>query len=188
MNEHGKKSLQTATFAGGCFWCMQPPFDAEPGVESTEVGYMGGNKPDPTYEEVCSGMTGHAEVIQIRFDPERVSYATLLDIFWRNIDPTAMERQFADRGTQYRTAIFYHSEEQKRQAFESRLKLEQSEKFDQPVVTEIVAATEFYPAENYHQEYYRKHPGRYRLYKEGSGRAGYIRKVWGEEAEKAGQR
>jgi len=176
MDQH-----EIATFAGGCFWCMQPPFDAVPGVMSTTVGYTGGTKLNPTYEEVCGGQTGHAESIQVVFDPRRVSYAQVLDVFWRNIDPTTLNRQFADAGTQYRTAIFYHSEEQKHLAIASKERLGRSGTFGKPTVTEITPASTFYPAEEYHQAYYKKNPIRYKLYRIGSGRDGYLRKMWEKE-------
>ncbi|MGQ0793967.1 MAG: peptide-methionine (S)-S-oxide reductase MsrA [Deltaproteobacteria bacterium] len=173
--------MEKATFAGGCFWCMQPPFDGIEGVLSTAVGYIGGPKPSPTYEEVCSGRTGHAEAIEVVFDPEKVSYETLLDVFWKNIDPTTLNAQFFDAGTQYRTAIFYHSEEQKRLAEASKEALDKSGKFKNPIVTEISAAGEFYKAEEYHQRYYQKSPVRYKSYSYGSGRASYLERTWGKE-------
>jgi methionine-S-sulfoxide reductase len=182
----GKESapkVEKATFAGGCFWCMQPPFDRAPGVISTVVGYTGGTQKNPTYEEVSSGRTGHAEAIEITFDPKKVSYDQLLDIFWRNIDPTTPNRQFADVGTQYRTAIFYHNEEQKKLAVESKRKLNQSGKFDSPIATEIVPASTFYPAEEYHQKYYLKNTAHYKAYRKGSGREGYLKKTWGDSAD-----
>jgi methionine-S-sulfoxide reductase len=174
---------ETATFAGGCFWCMQPPFDNLPGVVSTKAGYTGGAKDNPTYEEVCTGTTGHAESVEVTYDPAKVSYSQLLDVFWKNIDPTTVNRQFADGGTQYRTAIFTHNEEQKRLAAESKEKLEKSGKYDgKPIVTEIVPAGKFWPAEGYHQHYSRTNPLHYKLYRSGSGREDYIRKTWGDKA------
>ncbi|HTZ40216.1 MAG TPA: peptide-methionine (S)-S-oxide reductase MsrA [Syntrophales bacterium] len=146
--------LEKATFAGGCFWCMEPAFDKLPGVKSVVSGYTGGHKPNPTYEEVSSGVTGHAESIEIAYDPSVISYSTLLDVFWHNIDPTVKDRQFCDTGSQYRSAIFYHSEEQKRLAEASKKALEQSKRFPGPIYTEIVPAATFYPAEDYHQRYY----------------------------------
>ena len=172
--------LEKATFAGGCFWCMQPPFDKLPGVVSTTVGYAGGKKKNPAYEEVSSGTTGHCESIEIIYDSSKVTYPELLDVFWRNIDPTTPNRQFADAGTQYRTAIFYHNEEQKQQALASKEKLGKSDKFDKPIVTEITPADEFYPAEEYHQKYYLKNSIRYKFYRFGSGRDTYLQKVWGK--------
>lgn len=172
---------EKATFAGGCFWCMQPPFDKVPGVISTTVGYAGGSKENPTYEEVCSGTTGHTESIEVVYDPSHVSYQKLLDVFWRNIDPTTPNRQFADVGSQYRTAVFYHSEEQKNLAGAGKDALEKSGKYNQPIVTEIVPAPKFYPAEEYHQKYYLKSPVRYKLYRFGSGRDAYLKDMWGKK-------
>ena len=175
------KMLEKATFAGGCFWCMEPPFDAVKGVKETTVGYTGGKKPNPTYEEVSRGTTGHAEAIEILYDPKEVSYEDLLEVFWRNIDPTTKNQQFADVGSQYRTAIFYHNEEQKRLAEASKDNLAQSGRFNKPLVTEIVPSKEFYIAENYHQNYYKVCPLPYKAYKVGSGREGYLKKTWGKE-------
>ncbi|OUM97249.1 MAG: methionine sulfoxide reductase [Paenibacillaceae bacterium ZCTH02-B3] len=174
----GADGLALATFAGGCFWCMVSPFDKIPGVVKVVSGYTGGHKPNPTYEEVCAGTTGHAEAVQITFDPSRVSYRQLLDVFWRQIDPTDPGGQFADRGDSYRTAIFYHDEEQRRLAEESKRELEQSGKFDKPIVTEIVPAGPFWPAEEYHQDYYRKNPLRYWMYRTGSGREAFLARHW----------
>ena len=171
----------TATFAGGCFWCMQGPFEHTTGVLSVKAGYTGGKTINPTYEEVSSGSTGHAESIEVIYDPTKVSYDELLDVFWRNIDPTTEDAQFADHGTQYRTAIFYHNEDQRRKAEASKEKLATSGKFKDPIVTQIVAATPFYPAEDYHQDYYKKNPLRYNAYKIGSGREGFIEKTWGKD-------
>ena len=174
--------LATATFAGGCFWCMEHPFDVLPGVVSTTSGYTGGHKKDPTYKEVSSGTTGHTEAVEIRYDPSRITYAELLDVFWRNIDPTVKDRQFVDVGMQYRAAIFYHNDEQKRLAEASKEKLEKSGTFNKPIVTEIVPASTFYEAEEYHQDYYRKNPIRYKFYRAGSGRDRFLEKVWGPSA------
>jgi peptide-methionine (S)-S-oxide reductase len=168
-----------ATFAGGCFWCMQPPFDALKGVLSTTVGYTGGHRPHPTYEEVSAGGTGHAESIQIVYDPRVISYRKLLDVFWHNIDPTTPNRQFCDEGSQYRSAIFYHDETQKRLAEASKEEIERSKKFQ--VVTQIVPASTFYPAEDYHQKYYRKNPIRYEFYRYSCGRDRRLRELWGSE-------
>lgn len=179
------EELEKATFAGGCFWCMQPPYDKLKGVGKTTVGYTGGPEPDPTYEEVSTGKTGHAEAVEIVFDPMQTSYEKLLDLFWKNIDPTTQNRQFADIGTQYRTAIFYHNEEQKRLALASKEKLENSGKFKGPIVTEIAPAATFYPAEEYHQKYYQKCPIPYQLYKYGSGREGFLKHLWGNEDARA---
>ncbi len=179
-DEDTSRGLQKATFAGGCFWCMQPPYDKLEGVVTTRVGYTGGHVKNPTYEEVCSGATGHAEAVEILYDPSRISYRALLEVFWHNIDPVAVNRQFADRGTQYRTAIFYHNEEQQRLALESKKSLERSGKFSEPIATEIVPASEFYLGEEYHQGYYKKNPGHYSLYKFGSGRETFLKEVWGD--------
>ncbi len=175
------ENLQTAIFAGGCFWCMEPPYDNLPGIISTTAGYIGGHVEDPSYEEVSTGETGHAEAVKIEFDSTKISYAELLRVFWRNIDPTNPFGQFADRGSQYRTAIFYLDDKQKETALQSKRELEESGKFKDPIVTQIVPAAVFYPAEDYHQEYYKKNPLRYYNYKVGSGRAGYLEKTWGEE-------
>jgi len=173
--------FETATFVGGCFWCMQSPFDKLEGVVSTTVGYTGGQKPNPSYEEVSAGGTGHAEAIQVVFDPARLSYETLLDVFWRQIDPTDAGGQFADRDNQYRSAIFYHDEDQKQQAEASKAALERSGRFGKPLATDIVPASAFYSAEEYHQKYYKKNPIRYKFYRYGSGRDKYLQKVWGDE-------
>ena len=180
----GERSMAhaTATFAGGCFWCMEPPFEKLAGVISVTSGYTGGTKENPTYEEVSSGKTGHAEAIQVVYDPSKVSYEKLLETFWHNVDPTQPDGQFTDHGRQYRTAIFYHDEEQKRLAEASKQQLERSGKFNKPIVTEIVPATIFYRAEEYHQDYYKKNSVHYKLYRLGSGREGFVRKVWGQES------
>lgn len=173
---------QKATFAGGCFWCMEAPFKTLPGVIRVVAGYSGGHVKNPTYEQVCSGTTGHAEVVQITYDPKQLSYQKLVDVFWRQIDPTTVNQQFADYGTQYRSAIFYHDDEQKRIAEASRDALAQTDHYKgKKIVTEISPAAEFWPAEDYHQEYYKKNPQRYQLYREGSGRSRYLEKVWGKE-------
>lgn len=175
-----QSSHRKATFAGGCFWCMQPVYDKLPGVVSTIVGYTGGSRESPTYEEVSTGRTGHTEAIEVTYDPEKISYSNLLNAFWQSIDPANPRGQFADTGSQYRTAVFYQNEEEKRLAEESREKLARSGKFDKPIATEIVPASRFYPAEEYHQKYYLKNAGRYELYKTGSGRAGFLKKLWGD--------
>jgi methionine-S-sulfoxide reductase len=175
--------LSKATFAGGCFWCMEPPFEKLEGVYAVVSGYIGGHDNDPTYPEVSSGVTGHAEAVEVSYDAGRVSYKQLLDIFWRNIDPTAKDRQFADVGTQYRTGIFYHNEEQKKLAEESKSELAASGKFDKPIVTEIVPAAAFFPAEDYHQDYYKKNPQHYKSYRYLSGREPFLDKVWKNEKE-----
>jgi methionine-S-sulfoxide reductase len=171
---------EKAVFAGGCFWCMQHPFDELKGVVSTTVGYTGGHKENPSYEEICSGETGHTEAIEIQFDPTQITYAKLLDVLWRNIDPTTSNRQFADVGSQYRTAIFYHDEEQKQLAESSKEEVDCSGIHDKPIVTEIVPASVFYKAEEYHQKYYEKSPDRYKRYNSGSGRERYLKKTWGK--------
>ncbi len=171
--------LETATFAGGCFWCMQPPFDKTRGVVSTVVGYTGGKEKNPTYEQVSSGRTGHRESIQVTFDPAQVTYEQLVDVFWHNINPTQADGQFADIGPQYRTAIFYRSEEQKRIAGESKAKLGKSGKFSKPIATEILPAGPFYAAEEYHQKYYQKNPEHYHSYAVGSGRYPFLERTWG---------
>lgn len=170
-----------ATFAGGCFWCMTPPFENIEGVSKVVSGYTGGSDKTPTYEEVSSGSTGHAEAVQVTYDPAKISYDKLLEIFWRNIDPTTENAQFADQGTQYRTAIFYHDPEQKKKAEASKEALAKSGKFKGPIVTEITAASAFFPAEDYHQDYHKKNPLRYNAYKVGSGRAGFLERMWGKE-------
>jgi peptide-methionine (S)-S-oxide reductase len=172
---------EKATFAGGCFWCMVPPFENLDGVISVTSGYTGGTEKDPAYESVSSGRTGHAEAIEILYDPAKISYGELLKVFWRNIDPTRKDAQFADVGSQYRTAVFYHNEEQRRLAAESKQSLESSGKYDKPIVTEITPAGPFYKAEAYHQDYHKKNPIRYKIYRHGSGRDQYLEKVWGEE-------
>jgi peptide-methionine (S)-S-oxide reductase len=169
----------TATFAGGCFWCMQPAFDTLDGVIRTVVGYTGGTVPNPTYEQVSAGGTGHAESIEITFDPKRISYERLLDVFWHNIDPTTRDREFCDEGHQYRTAIFYHDDAQRLAALRSKGAIEKTKRFPEPIVTEIVPATTFYPAEAYHQEYYRKNPLRYRYYRWACGRDRRLSQLWG---------
>jgi peptide-methionine (S)-S-oxide reductase len=175
-------NLEKATFAGGCFWCMEHPFDALPGVVSVTAGYTGGQKKNPTYEEVSAGGTGHAEAVQIVFDPSKTGYAKLLEVYWHNIDPTTKDRQFCDSGNQYRAAIFYHTEEQHREAIQSKAALEKAKSFKEPVVTEIVSAGEFTPAEEYHQHYYKKNPIRYRYYRGGCGRDRRLKELWGNAA------
>lgn len=172
-----------ATFAGGCFWCMVPPFAKLPGVISVVSGYTGGTKKDPTYEEVSSGGTGHAESVEVLYDPSKISYEKLLDVYWHNVDPTTPDRQFCDTGNQYRTAIFFHDDEQRKAALESKAKLEKSGKLPGPIVTEIVAATPFYRAEEYHQDYYKKNPLRYSFYRSGCGRDRRLKEIWGEAPE-----
>lgn len=170
------EQYETATFAGGCFWCMEPPYDQVDGVVETISGYTGGHTKDPTYEQVSAGGTGHAEVVNVIYDPKKVNYQTLLKIFWKNVDPTVKDKQFCDRGSQYRSAIFYHNDEQKKLAEVSKENLK--EKF--PVIyTEIAPASKFYKAEEYHQNYYRKNPIRYKFYRYSCGRDKRLQEVWG---------
>ena len=170
-----------ATFAGGCFWCMETAFEGLPGVQSVVSGYTGGSQQDPSYEQVSSGRTGHAESVQITYDPRRITYAELLDLFWHNIDPTQSNGQFCDHGTQYRSAIFYADGTEKRLAEASKKKLESSpQRFKSPIVTQIVAATRFWPAEEYHQDFYRKDPVRYETYRTGCGRDRRLVELWGK--------
>ena len=170
--------LAKATFAGGCFWCMEHPYDELEGVVSTTVGYTGGHKDNPTYQEVSAGTTGHAEAIEIVYDPRKVGYQKLLEVFWRNIDPTVRDAQFCDHGSQYRSAIFFHDEEQERLAGESKQALQDSGRFAE-VVTEISPASTFWEAEEYHQDYYRKNPIRYKVYRYGCGRDRRLKELWG---------
>ncbi|WNS75378.1 peptide-methionine (S)-S-oxide reductase MsrA [Bacillus sp. DTU_2020_1000418_1_SI_GHA_SEK_038] len=172
------EKLELATFAGGCFWCMVSPFDEQPGIREVISGYTGGHKENPTYEEVCSDKTGHYEAVQITFDPAIFPYEKLLGLFWQQIDPTDEGGQFNDRGLSYRTAIFYHNEAQRELAEASRNELAASGRFQKPIVTEILPASRFYPAEDKHQHYYKKNSFHYNLYKEGSGRARFIRENW----------
>jgi peptide methionine sulfoxide reductase msrA/msrB len=172
-------NLDTAVFAGGCFWCMEPPFEQLQGVQDVIAGYMGGTKPAPTYEEVSSGKSGYREVVLVIFEKDKISYDTLLEVFWRNIDPTDKGGQFADRGKQYMTAVFCTSEEQKTAAMNSIKKLNGSDKFDKPVVTEVLDASKFFPAEREHQNFYQTNEAYYKRYKKGSGREDFINKNWG---------
>jgi peptide-methionine (S)-S-oxide reductase len=173
--------LKTATFAGGCFWCMEAPFDKLPGVTAVTVGYTGGTKTSPTYQEVSAGSTGHAEAVDVSYDPARIGYDKLLEVFWHNVDPVTVNAQFCDHGTQYRTAIFYHDEEQKRAAEASRDGIAKSGKLGKPIVTEITKATAFWPAEDYHQHYYVKNPVRYKFYRYNCGRDQRLEQLWGTE-------
>ncbi len=179
------QNLKIATLAGGCFWCTESDFEKVSGVVKVVSGYTGGEKENPTYEEVSAGKTGHVEAIQVYYDPEKVSYEALLEVFWRHIDPTDGGGQFVDRGPQYGSAIFYHDEEQKKLAEKSREELAKSGKFAKPIATRIVPFTKFYEAEDYHQDYYKKNPLRYSYYRHGSGRDQFIEKVWGKEKMKA---
>jgi len=171
--------LEKATFAMGCFWCSEEAFEKVPGVVSVVSGYTGGRVKNPSYEQVSSGRTGHAEAVQVSFDPSKVSYEKLLDTFWLNHDPTVKDRQFCDSGSQYRPELFYHSEEQKKLAEASRAKWEKEKPFRQPIVTQITKASEFYPAEDYHQDYYKKNPLQYRFYVSGCGRYQRLDSLWG---------
>jgi peptide methionine sulfoxide reductase msrA/msrB len=175
----GPMTVKKATFAGGCFWCMQPSFDRLKGVVRTTVGYSGGDTTDPSYEEVSTGRTGHLEAVEVEYDPSQVSYKELLRAFWLSIDPTDPGGQFADQGSQYRTAIFYHDEEQKSAAEDSKKELAASNRFHKPIATAILPAKPFYPAEEHHQKYYQKNVLHYKLYKKGSGREDYLKRAWG---------
>ena len=173
--------LAKATFAGGCFWCMEEALDKVEGVVSTMSGYTGGRQKNPTYEDVSAGGTGHAEAVEILYDPAKVTYAKILDVFWRNIDPTTPNRQFCDGGSQYRSAIFYHDETQKRLAEDSKKALEKTKPFNERIATEIAPASAFYPAEEYHQNFYEKNPIRYKVYKFDCGRAQRLQELWGKK-------
>jgi len=164
-----------ATFAGGCFWCMEAAFHKK-GVEQVVSGYTGGDKKDPSYEEVSTGRTGHVEAVQVIYNPDEITYKALLDIFWQSIDPTDDSGQFADRGSQYKSAVFFHCESQKKEAEKSKKDLQKH--FDKPITTPILPAKEFYPAEEYHQNYHRKNPVRYKTYSVMSGREGFLKKIW----------
>jgi peptide-methionine (S)-S-oxide reductase len=172
--------LEHATFAGGCFWCEETAFEGLPGVQSVTSGYTGGFQKNPTYEEVSAGVTGHAESVDIVFDPSKVTYRELLQLFWHNVDPTQANGQFCDHGNQYRSAIFYHDSTQHALALASKKAIEDSKRFDRPIVTEIVAATHFYPAEQYHQDFYKKDPVRYKTYRFGCGRDARLKEIWGQ--------
>lgn len=176
-----QNKIEKATFAGGCFWCMETPFEKLKGVQEVISGFTGGSKLNPTYREVSAGGTGHCESVEVVYDPEQITYEQLLDVFWHNIDPTDPQGQFVDKGDQYRSAIFYHNEEQKRLAQDSKKKLEASGKFTKPIVTEITQASDFYPAENYHQNFYKTHPYQYKFYRFNSGRDRFLDKVWGKD-------
>lgn len=171
--------LEIATFAGGCFWCMEPAFDRLDGVITTVVGYTGGREKNPSYKQVSAGATGHAEAIQIRYEPAKITYEELVDVFWHNIDPTAADRQFCDGGTQYRSGIFYHNDAQKQVAEETKRTIVDSKRFSR-VVTEITAFEAFYRAEEYHQDFYQKNPDHYKAYRKGCGRDRRLEELWGE--------
>lgn len=186
MSEVPDGNPATATFAGGCFWCMEGPFDELDGVLSTTSGYTGGYTANPTYAQVSAGVTGHAEAVEVAYDPQRISYQELLTVYWRNIDPTTPNGQFCDHGDQYRPAIFYHNEAQRRLAEASKEEIERTKTFSAPIVTEITQATEFYPAEEHHQDYYRKNPIRYKLYRLTCGRDARLTELWGSDRERHG--
>jgi len=175
-----KINEEIATFAGGCFWCMEYPFESQEGVIDVVAGYTGGDLENPDYYEVSSGQTGHFEAVQITYDPNKIDYHKLLEIFWKNIDPTDDGGQFVDRGSQYRTAIFYHNERQKKQALASKKALEVSERFKKSIVTQILPFKVFYKAEKHHQDFYKKNPQRYKMYRSGSGRDDFLKRVRGE--------
>ena len=174
------ENTEKAYFGGGCFWCMEPPFEVLDGVLEATSGYMGGETENPTYEEVSMGNTGHVEVVEIEFDPNIITYPELLEVFWRNIDPTALNYQFADVGSQYRTEIFTVGSQQMEEALQSKTDLENSGKFNKPIVTAITEAPTFYIAEEYHQDFYKKQSARYQIYSEASGRKGYLKDTWGD--------
>ena len=176
-------TIRKGTFAGGCFWCTEADFEKLPGVAKVISGYTGGTKENPAYEEVSSGTTGHVEAVQVYYDPSKITYEELLNFFWKHIDPTDRGGQFVDRGQQYRSVIFYHDEEQKRLAEKSKEALDKSERFHKPVVTETIKFTKFFEAEEYHQDYYKKHPLKYGYYRHGSGRDQFLSKVWGKDLE-----
>jgi methionine-S-sulfoxide reductase len=177
MQDNGPKAR--AIFAGGCFWCVEEAFEKVDGVVSATSGYIGGETPNPTYKQVSAGGTGYAEAVEIVYDPDKVTYQQLLDVFWKNIDPTTPDQQFCDRGDQYRSAVFYLDESQKRLAEESKQRVEQTKTFAEPVVTEIAMGTKFYPAEDYHQDFYKRNPVRYKFYKWNCGRAQRLEELWG---------
>lgn len=188
MMQEKTEELKKATFAGGCFWCVEADFEKIPGVVEVVPGYTGGKKENPSYEEVSSGGTGHIEAVQVLYDPDKVSYRELLDVFWRHIDPTDPSGQFVDRGDQYRSAIFYHDEEQHKAAEDSKIMLQQNHRFQKPIVTEILRFSAFYPAEEYHKDYYKRNEIRYNLYRRNSGRDQFLQGVWGENEKAEGDR
>ena len=184
LNSFAQKNREKATFAGGCFWCMEHPFEKLDGVIEVLSGYTGGNENNPTYKEVSAGETGHVEAVQIFYYPSKISYSDLLDLFWKQVDPTDPNGQFVDRGPQYKTAIFYHSKEQKTLAEESKKELAESGRYEKPIVTEIIKASPFHKAEDYHQDYYKKNAMRYKFYRRHSGRDQYLKQIWGREMKK----
>jgi peptide-methionine (S)-S-oxide reductase len=181
-----QKASAHAIFAGGCFWCMEPAFEKVQGVSAVVSGYTGGQTRNPTYEQVSAGVTGHAESVEVTYDPSTVTYETLLEVFWHNIDPLVGNAQFCDHGNQYRSAIFPVDETQRKLAEESKRKLEESKRFGKPIQTQIVPATTFYPAEEYHQDFYKKNPTRYHSYRAGCGRDARLQQLWGKDAGHAG--
>jgi peptide methionine sulfoxide reductase msrA/msrB len=181
---NGAENLEVATLAGGCFWCVESDFEKVEGVAEVISGYTGGELENPTYKQVCSGTSGHLEAVQVLYDPEKISFSEVLDVFWRHIDPTDPGGQFVDRGPQYASAIFYHNEEQKHLAQESKEKLQASGRFDKPIATQIRPISEFYEAEDYHQDYYKKNPAHYNMYRSGSGRDQFIQSAWADESRK----
>jgi peptide-methionine (S)-S-oxide reductase len=181
INAVAQQPPAIATFAGGCFWCMEPPFDELDGVLSTTSGYTDGHRKNPTYQEVSAGDTGHTEAIQIEYDPEKISYAQLLEVFWKNIDPTTKDAQFCDHGSQYRSGIYYHDEAQRKAAQTSLESLQKNKPFKAAIATELDAASAFYPAEDYHQNYYQKNPVRYKYYRYRCGRDQRLDELWGEK-------
>jgi peptide methionine sulfoxide reductase msrA/msrB len=188
LSSFAKNNYTKATFAGGCFWCMEHPFEKLEAVVNVNSGYTGGHKESPNYKEVSAGGTGHLEAIQILYDPSKISYSELLDVFWRQIDPTDPGGQFVDRGDQYTTAIFYHSEEQRESAQKSIEELEKTGMFNKPIVTKIQKASKFYKAEDYHQDYHKKNPIRYKYYRYNSGRDQYLKKIWGDKIRSESQK
>ncbi len=180
LSQSPEGNFTKATFAGGCFWCMEHPFDELDGVVSTTSGYTGGHTVDPTYPEVSAGGTGHTEVVKIEYDPTKVTYEELLNVYWRNVDPTTPDAQFCDHGNQYRPEIFYHTEEQKQLAEASRTHIEKTKTFPEPIVIEITQGTTFYPAEDFHQNYYQTNPLRYKFYRLACGRDSRLAELWGD--------
>ncbi len=180
LSQSPEGNFAKATFAGGCFWCMEHPFDELDGVVSTTSGYTGGHTVDPTYPEVSAGGTGHTEAVQIEYDPTKVTYEELLNVYWRNVDPTTPDAQFCDHGNQYRPEIFYHTEEQKQLAEASRTHIEKTKTFPEPIVIEITQGTTFYPAEDFHQNYYQTNPLRYKFYRLACGRDSRLAELWGD--------
>lgn len=178
--EASASKIEKAIFAGGCFWCVESAFQELPGVSSAVSGYCGGQEENPTYTQVSDGLTGHAEAVEVAYDPSKISYNELLDVFWHNIDPTTVDQSFVDHGRQYRSAVFYLNDSQKKQALQSKEKYEGLGVFKAPIVTEIKPATRFWIAEEYHQDYYKKNPRRYKFYRDNSGRDQYLKKIWGK--------